>query len=346
MRPKVSVIIPVYNVEHYLERCVQSIRDQTLQDIEIILIDDESPDNCPAMCDEYSRKDSRIKVVHKKNAGLGMACNSGIEVATGDYIAFCDSDDWVDLDCYETLYNTSIKYKADAVYSGIKRIDENGTVTPMSQADTLRVFKGSELTDFAFDMIATSPECPNERNRQMSAKIVLYSGEVVRHNNIRFHSERNYISEDLLFNLDFIGGSSTIVEIPRTFYYYFTNSSSLTNTVRIDRFEKYKFLRRYILNRYDYADQNGEFALRVNKMFIGYVRNAMEHIANACISESLKKQLLSEICIDPIWGLLIKEYPIAKLSFPKRMIFMLTYKNHPNLIGLGFKLIHTIRKLK
>lgn len=326
MRPKVSIIIPVYNVEHYLERCVQSICGQTLQDIEIILIDDESPDNCPAMCDEYSRKDSRIKVIHKKNAGLGMACNSGIEAATGDYIAFCDSDDWVDLDCYETLYNTAIKYNADAVYSGIKRIDENGTVTPMSQADKLRVFKGSELTDFAFDMIATSPECPNERNRQMSAKIVLYSGEVIRHNNIRFHSERNYISEDLLFNLDFIGGSSTIVEIPKTFYYYFYNSLSLTNSLRSDRFDKCKILREYLLSRYGYKERNVDFRQRVDKMFIGYVRNAMEIICNANISLKIKKERLSNISNDSIWKLLFKEYPIEELPLLKRFVFLFTYR--------------------
>jgi len=335
--PKVSVIIPVYNVERYLDRCVQSIRNQTLRDIEIILVDDESPDNCPELCDEYTCIDSRIKVIHKKNAGLGMACNSGIEVATGDYIAFCDSDDWVDLDCYETLYNTATEYNADAVYSGIKRIDENGVITPMSQACTFSVFNGSELTDFAFDMIASSPDSPIERERQMSAKIVLYSREVILHSNIRFHSERNYISEDLLFNLDFIRMSNVIAELPKTFYYYYTNTSSLSNTLRTDRFEKYKFLRAYLLDRYDYQELNNEFTQRVDKMFIGYVRNAMEHIANANVSGTQKNKLLSEICADPIWGQLVKQFPIRKLSIPKRLIFMFTYLRLPILIRTIFK---------
>ena len=96
MSPIVTVIIPVYNVEKFLDRCVQSVVNQTYKNLEIILVDDGSPDNCPAMCDEWSRKDSRIKVVHKRNAGLGMARNTGIENANGKYIFFFDSDDYVD----------------------------------------------------------------------------------------------------------------------------------------------------------------------------------------------------------------------------------------------------------
>ena len=98
---KVSIIIPVYNVEKYLDKCIQSAINQTLQDIEIILVDDESPDNCPQMCDDYAKRDGRIKVVHKKNGGLGFARNSGLEIATGEYVTFLDSDDFVDLDTYE-----------------------------------------------------------------------------------------------------------------------------------------------------------------------------------------------------------------------------------------------------
>ena len=98
---KVSIIVPCWGVEKYLDRCVESLVNQTLQDIEIILVDDESPDRVPEMCDDWAKKDRRIKVIHKKNGGLGLACNSGIEVATGEYLAFCDSDDWVDAKMYE-----------------------------------------------------------------------------------------------------------------------------------------------------------------------------------------------------------------------------------------------------
>ena len=119
--PKVSIIVPVYNVEKYLNRCIQSLLNQTLKDIEIIMVDDGSPDRCPQMCDNYAKKDNRIKVIHKQNAGLGYARNSGLEIATGEYIAFVDSDDFVNSQMYETLYNNAVSTKADVVYSGFRK---------------------------------------------------------------------------------------------------------------------------------------------------------------------------------------------------------------------------------
>ena len=102
--PLVSIIVPIYNVEPYLDRCIQSLINQTLENIEIILVDDESPDNCPQMCDAYAKQDRRIKVIHKKNGGLGLARNSGLEIATGEFVAFVDSDDYVDIAMYQNLY--------------------------------------------------------------------------------------------------------------------------------------------------------------------------------------------------------------------------------------------------
>lgn len=102
---KFSIIVPIYNVEKYLERCINSIINQTYNNLEIILVDDESPDNCPVICDEYAKKDNRVKVVHKKNGGLSDARNSGMDIATGDYIVFVDSDDYIELDaCAKFLH--------------------------------------------------------------------------------------------------------------------------------------------------------------------------------------------------------------------------------------------------
>lgn len=101
--PKVSIIVPVYNVEKYLDRCMQSLLNQTLSDIEIIMVDDGSPDRCPQMCDEYAAKDRRVRVIHKENGGLGLARNTGLDAATGEYVAFVDSDDFTSVEAYENL---------------------------------------------------------------------------------------------------------------------------------------------------------------------------------------------------------------------------------------------------
>ena len=99
----ISVIIPIYNVEAYLDECIASVIAQTYSNLEIILVDDGSPDNCPQMCDEWAAKDSRIRVIHKENGGLSDARNAGIDIATGEYIAFVDSDDWIVPEMYEKM---------------------------------------------------------------------------------------------------------------------------------------------------------------------------------------------------------------------------------------------------
>lgn len=118
MLPKISVIVPIYKVEKYLNRCIDSILNQTYKNLEIILVDDGSPDECGRIADEYQSNDSRIKSVHKKNGGLSDARNYGMGYVTGEYVLFVDSDDWLKEEMIETLYNLSIKNNADIVQSG------------------------------------------------------------------------------------------------------------------------------------------------------------------------------------------------------------------------------------
>jgi len=125
--PKVSLIVPVYNVEDYLRKCVDSIIGQTLRDIEIILVDDGSTDNSGKICDEYAERDDRIRVIHKTNGGLSDARNAGIDVATSPFVMFIDSDDWVEPGYCELPYNEAIKNNADLVLFAYRIIREDGT---------------------------------------------------------------------------------------------------------------------------------------------------------------------------------------------------------------------------
>lgn len=122
----ISVIVPVYKVEQFLPRCVDSLRAQTYRNLEIILVDDGSPDRCGEICDEYAASDSRIQVIHKMNGGLSSARNAGIDIAKGEFISFVDSDDWVDCDCYEKLSRLAKKYDAKMVCAG--RYDVDGAI--------------------------------------------------------------------------------------------------------------------------------------------------------------------------------------------------------------------------
>ena len=128
---KISVIVPVYKVEVFLDRCVQSIADQTYKNLEIILVDDGSPDNCPAMCDAWAEKDSRVKVVHKKNGGLSDARNAGMTMATGEFMGFVDSDDWIAPDMYQHLHDLLEADGSDIAACGVEMVWEDGTPSRM-----------------------------------------------------------------------------------------------------------------------------------------------------------------------------------------------------------------------
>ncbi len=132
----ISVIVPVYKVEAYLDRCVQSVIDQTYKNLEIILVDDGSPDRCPEICDEWAKKDSRIRVIHKPNGGLSDARNVGIAASTGSYIAFLDSDDWIEPNMYELLYRRLTEDNCDISACGVEMFweDSSKSATPLTAA--------------------------------------------------------------------------------------------------------------------------------------------------------------------------------------------------------------------
>lgn len=130
--PLISVVVPVYNVEKYLNRCVESIKNQTYENLEIILVDDGSPDKCPKLCDDFKKNDKRIKVIHKKNGGLSDARNRGIDIAKGKYITFIDSDDYVKKEYVELLYHTLKKFNSDISICSHSVEYENGSIIDKS----------------------------------------------------------------------------------------------------------------------------------------------------------------------------------------------------------------------
>lgn len=143
--PLLSVIVPVYKVENYLDRCVKSVISQTYTDLEIILVDDGSPDNCPAQCDAWAEKDSRIQVIHKQNGGLSDARNAGISIATGEFIAFVDSDDWLNVNMYSVLINTIQKTGSDAAGCSFIRTDGKTIPARTNNDPEIKVFDNNEI---------------------------------------------------------------------------------------------------------------------------------------------------------------------------------------------------------
>lgn len=305
---KVSIIIPVYNVEKYLDKCVQSAINQTLQNIEIILVDDESPDNCPQMCDEYAKKDSRIKVVHKKNGGLGFARNFGLEVAAGEYVTFLDSDDFVDLYTYKHLYNLAVKNSLDAIYYKYTRFTKEDEVVPSQPNNDITKYCDEDVKGLMLDIIASEPSAKVDHKIHCSSCTAMYRFEIIKKNNVRFHSERELISEDLIFNLDFLKYANKVAFNNGSHYHYRVNPTSLTSTIRTDRIEKNLALYNYIKDNIENWGLNYEKGYeRACRFFIGSSRMAISLYLNSQKSINKNQWLKNEIS-RPVWNIILTSY--------------------------------------
>ena len=198
--PKISIIIPVYNVEKYLKKCIESILNQTFTNYEIILIDDGSTDNSKNICDEFSYKDSRIKVIHKNNTGAADSRNIGISLASGEYIGFVDSDDYIDPDMYESLYNLITKYKTDVAICGLLHEYPDKTINPYP-AEEERSVSGKEALKIA---LIGDKFSLNVYNKIYKKEMFNY----IKFPNLKF-AEDAYVVTRILYNSDSVAYSTS-----------------------------------------------------------------------------------------------------------------------------------------
>lgn len=213
MNDLISVIVPVYKVEEYLDKCVESIVNQTYENIEILLVDDGSPDNCPKMCDSWAEKDRRIKVIHIENGGVSNARNTGIKNMTGKYFVCVDSDDYVTDDYIEVLMKTRYEFPdAGHIWCGYQlfKDDYKSFETCVSNADELySVFEKKQIKELNFKGFYGTPWGK------------LYDSETVKNNNIKMNPEIS-LGEDMLFNYEYLDtvSDSTIVIVNKPIYCY------------------------------------------------------------------------------------------------------------------------------
>ena len=322
---KVSIIVPIYNVEKYLHRCVDSIINQSYKDLEIILVDDESPDKCPEMCDEYAKQDSRVKVIHKKNGGLGHARNSGLEIATGEYVAFIDSDDYVEPDMVEKLYADCVENNLDAIFADFY-VDGNEC---FKKSPTFDKFYDSPslMEEIRLDMVGAEPNNPSCSKIQYSVWRGLYSLSIIKKNNILFPSEREFISEDIVFNLNFLFYSYKVKTVSGKFYHYCFNNVSLTHSYRKDRWEKQIFLLTYINSRVKEFSNPKDFRLRIGRTALAYSKIAINQEVKRNLSDAKKLREVKKIMTTPAFLTSLENYPISRLPFKwKIYAYLVKYK--------------------
>lgn len=221
MGDKISVIVPIYKVEDYLHRCIDSIINQTYTNLEIILVDDGSPDNCPMICDEYAEKDSRIRVVHKKNGGLSDARNAGLDIATGEYIMFIDSDDFVDIEMMESMMKNMIDNNVDMVVCNIKYVYEDREVVKYNQSDRI-LDRYEAMEEYLKDGVVQAIACNKLYNK------VMLDG-------IKF--KLNKTNEDEFFTYKVVDRCKKIYYNSKPFYNYLQRNTSIMGKYSIKRLD-------------------------------------------------------------------------------------------------------------
>ena len=335
-KPSLSIVVPVYNTEKYLRRCMDSIMNQTLKDIEIIIVDDGSKEECAILCDEISKTDSRIKVVHKENGGLGFARNTGLEAASGEYIGFVDSDDYIEPKMYETLYNAAKKHNADLCLSGIcfvggNMFSESGGDTKKSYFVEETVFLKEDMKKLLLGAIGALPHEPDDSRYGVSVCKNIFKTSVIRERKIEFLSERKILSEDTLFMVDFIKSSKSAVGVPGSYYCYCRNEDSLSKSYNKERFEKSIIFLDELEKRIADTVEKEEYKIYFDRLVQGFGRilcsQEIMHARDKKIKFSVLKKRLKEICTQDKIQNVLKSYPWYRLPVKQAAFaFAMKYK--------------------
>ena len=252
--PKISVIVPVYNVEKYIHRCVDSILAQTFTDFELILVDDGSPDNCGKICDEYAAKDDRILVIHKENGGVSSARNAGLDAAQGDYITFVDGDDFCDVCWTESLYHKITETDADIVSGIFEIVDENGTVQrpvkhPVKQKDL--------FTEKAIQSHLVRDIFTGGWGWEVCAR--LFRADIIQNNHIRFCETCGNYAEDQGFVLECSLFCKKVCSTDAWGYKYVQHDTSMMHrSAAIIKFDSKNELSRHFAEAYEMAFPDSE----------------------------------------------------------------------------------------
>lgn len=275
---KVSVIVPVFKVEKYLDQCIESIVNQTYENIEIILVDDGSPDGCPKICDEWKKKDNRIKVIHKKNGGLSDARNAGLDIATGDFISFVDSDDVIDIEMIKKLISIFEKCDCDVVECEYLTFHDE---LPKKEEEINRIIRSYTAKEALSALI-------DEIDLKYTAWNKIYRREVFE--TLRF--EVGKLHEDVFCTYQVFGLCSNIIKTNDALYYYRQRKDSIMGS-------------QFSMSNLDSLEARYRQYLYIKEKFPDLSSKAQQHFLGSCLyfgqkalnctDRELSNQLLNEI---------------------------------------------------
>lgn len=336
MNDVVSVIVPIYNVENYIHRCLDSIIEQNYSNLEIILVDDGSQDKSGLICEDYVKRDSRIKVIHKKNEGLGFARNSGLDIASGKYVTFIDGDDYIGKLHIEQMVSLIEKTGTDTCMGGYTKVYKNRNISHKN------IFNGLVIKENIKDRILPRMCGADEKGNdfiEMSVCMVLFSNEVIKKNHIRFVSEREFVSEDLMFNFNYYPLSKGVCISNIDDYFYCDNQGSLTTKYRIDRFTSQIKLYDYLFEKAKRLGIEKECKNRLQNTVIAIARYSVKLEYKFAKENTMKiaRKRVKNICCNSTLENIFEEYNDRGIKYSSRAVNFLIKNKRYNMLYLTMK---------
>lgn len=328
--PKVSIIVPVYNTEKYLHRCIDSILRQTLTDIEVILVDDGSFDSSGKICEEYARKDSRIQVIHQKNAGAAVARNTGLDIASGDYIAFVDSDDYIEHNMYQSMMQVANQYDCDVVLCDC--VKEHGNQTEIYTHD-IRAghYTERQLEEEYYSHLLMMEDV--EYPATISNWLLLWKS-TLNVPEMRYKPGIRY-SEDLLFGAQLMLQAKSFYYMKgETYYHYVMNPLSASHTFAVDKWDDYKKLYEEIKNVFERC-RRFDFSYQIDLCLLFFLFNTIGEIYKTDFSIGEKKAEIKSILMTPSVIRMFKRLRVTRLQVSKKQkLIALVYKYQIGILAL------------
>lgn len=331
---EISIIVPIYNVEKYLVRCLDSILSQTINNYEVILIDDGSTDNSSTICDKYVKSYNNFQVLHKKNQGLGFARNSGLDLARGKYIYFLDGDDYIEKDHLNNLYTNIKTNNSDICMCGYTRYI-NGKFIKKENIYLNQKFNNSEIINELLPRFCGKTPGLSD-NLEMSVCMAMFSRKIIEDNKIRFKSERELISEDLIFDFSVYPHAKLVTVSDSVGYIYCDNEGSLTTKYRSDRFLKQIVLAKELEKLSTDLGVYDKCMPRVINTFIEITRYSikLEQKFWRTNGKRKAKQNIKEICNDNFLDFAWKNYNDSNLGLKNKIVNYLIKGKHYRLIWI------------
>ena len=334
----ISVIVPIYNAEKRIERCVKSIQDSLYSDIEILLVNDGSTDQTAKVCEEISQEDERIKIITTENNGVGLARQRGLEEAKGEYIAFVDSDDWVEKEYLSDLIEKIQNKDLDICISGYTKELSNDVVIKVPVAFPKDEYTGDEIKKDLLNNCVWYAKSGYYESPISTVWMAMYKKEIIDSNNISFYSEREYYSEDSLFNLEYLSCSHKVGFLRDEKYHFVRTGDSLSSVNDSPRFEKIDNWYSKVL---EIAKERNEL-----EFIVGYVNNTYFNMYKGILDSIVQNKTIhkSELSIIKKRYSHIKEIDIKDIadSNAKKKILFWLIKKHVKLYAL-LKYKHIIK---